>query len=133
MSNRLKATDAHPRRWISEESINGAPPQEDHGQRYEFLLVAPPGLVEAIAGVIAAEVRPSIAAREDRWQLWNIEETGARLGRSERWIRERVRRGDLPHVKLDGGALAFDPEDVRRFAASRRVPASSTARQPASE
>jgi len=36
-------------------------------------------------------------------------------------VRERVKRGDLADVRLDGGALAFDVEDLRAFAAERRV------------
>ena len=48
-------------------------------------------------------------------------EAADRLGCSTRWVRERVKRGDLADVRLDGGALAFDVEDLRAFAAERRV------------
>lgn len=47
------------------------------------------------------------------WHLLDGEEVGERLGRSGRWIRERAKRGDLPFVKLGGGALAFDLADVQ--------------------
>ena len=48
-----------------------------------------------------------------------MSEVAARLGRSTRWVRERA--GDLAFVRLDGGALAFDLEDVRCFARERRI------------
>ena len=58
-------------------------------------------------------------------------ETLRRLGRSERWIRERVKRLELPCIRLDGGALAFDVDDLRAFARARRVPASNDEEAPA--
>lgn len=87
-------------------------------------MILRPELVEAIASVIAAKLHRLLPERgsEEQWRLWNVEETSRSLGRSVRWVRERAKRGELPHVKLDGGALAFDPKDVRAFAASRRVP-----------
>ena len=55
------------------------------------------------------------------WRLLTLEEAAACLTRSTRWVRERVKAGDLAYVRLDGGAFAFDPDDVRAFARGRRV------------
>lgn len=62
-------------------------------------------------------VPPAVEA----WRLLDVQEAAARLGRSTRWVRERVRRGELARVRLDGGALAFDPDDLREFARERRI------------
>ena len=45
------------------------------------------------------------------------------LGRSERSVHTYVKDRGLPYIRLDGGALAFDPDDVRAWARARRVPA----------
>lgn len=82
----------------------------------------PDDLVEAVATAVAerlADAGNSEAATE--WRLLTLDEAAQRLTRSTRWLRERAKRGDLPHVRLDGGALAFDPDDVREFARARRV------------
>jgi len=52
-----------------------------------------------------------------------LEDVAARLARSERTVRQWVKDGLLPHVRLDGGALAFELKDIRAFAAARRVSA----------
>jgi excisionase family DNA binding protein len=54
--------------------------------------------------------------------LLDLEEAAQRLGRSKRWVRERAKTGALPHVRLDGGALAFEVDDLREFARDRRIP-----------
>jgi hypothetical protein len=43
------------------------------------------------------------------------------VGWSERWVRERVRKGKLMVVRLDGGALAFELEDLLALADTRRI------------
>jgi hypothetical protein len=79
-------------------------------------------LVERISDRVVEKLA-SIPQPDDAepWKLLNLEEAAARLGRSERWIRERVKRGDLVSVRLDGGALSFELEDLRAFAQARRV------------
>ena len=62
-------------------------------------------------------------SERDPWHLLNVEEVAARLGRSTRWVRERAKRGQLPFVRLDGGALAFELVDVQDFARERRISA----------
>lgn len=82
------------------------------------------GLIELIAERVAAKIDPPQAIPDDGledWRLWTLAETAERLTRSERWVRGKARTGELPVVRLDGGALAFDPEDVVAFARSRRV------------
>jgi excisionase family DNA binding protein len=83
-------------------------------------------LLEELAELVAErfDVSAAAAVEGEPWRLLNLEEAAARLGRSERWVRERVKRGDLPHVRLDGGALAFELDDLRAFAEARRVSAS---------
>lgn len=80
----------------------------------------PVELVEAIAEAVAARLELP-RAHSEAWRLLDVTETAAMLGRSTRWVRDRAKIGDLPWVRLDGGALAFDPDDVREFARSRRV------------
>lgn len=80
-------------------------------------------LAERVAAKLANELegrQPAPDAGEP-WRLLTLKEAAARLGRSERWLRERAKRGDVAHVRLDGGALAFDVDDLREFARARRV------------
>jgi hypothetical protein len=81
--------------------------------------------VDELAARVAARVTElggeSTAQARESWRLWNLEETSSALGRSERWVRERAKSGELAFVKLDGGALAFLPADVEAFAEARRV------------
>lgn len=82
-------------------------------------------LVEELAPRIAAELAASLPAAElaEPWRLYDLEEAAGMFGRSTRWVRERVKRGELPFVKLDGGALAFELDDLQAFAEARRVSA----------
>jgi excisionase family DNA binding protein len=83
-------------------------------------------VVEQLAPRIAAELAnglPQVEPANEPWHLLNVEEVAARVGRSTRWVRERAKRGQLPFVRLDGGALAFELEDVQAFARARRVSA----------
>ena len=87
--------------------------------------------LEAVVRVFAAELAPLVAAalseddarpREaEPWHLLDVEETAARFGRSTRWVRDRLKAGELPYVRLDGGAFAFELDDLRAFARARRV------------
>jgi hypothetical protein len=82
-------------------------------------------IADAIAPRVAELVRPetngaaSGAPAGEPWRLLDLEETAARLGRSPRWVRDH--KHAIGYVRLDGGALAFDVEDLRRFARERRV------------
>jgi hypothetical protein len=78
-------------------------------------------LAQRVAARLAESNGKQAPAEPEAWRLLDVEDVATMLGRSTRWVRERVRRGDLAHVRLDGGALAFDPEDVRAFARARRV------------
>lgn len=88
------------------------------------------GLVELLADALAPRVAAELAGAGraeplggEPWRLLDLEEAAERLGRSTRWVRERAKRGELPFVRLDGGALAFLVEDLEAFARARRVPA----------
>jgi hypothetical protein len=96
-------------------------------------LTLPVELVEALVAELADALAPRIAAEfaavgaasgpgESGWRLLTLEQAAQALTRSTRWVRERVKRGDLAHVRLDGGALAFRVEDLEAFADARRVP-----------
>ena len=88
-----------------------------------------PAAFDQLMDEVAAEITRRVLAgieqepRQDgeQWRLLDVEEVAARLGRSTRWVRDRAKSGDLPWVRLDGGALAFDLADVQAFAAARRV------------
>ncbi|SRR6266545_2538735 len=85
-------------------------------------LELPEGVVEAIAAAVAAKLASiSSPSAEAGWQLLRVEDVASRLGRSTRWVREQVKRGHLPYVRLDGGALAFELADVQTFASARRI------------
>jgi excisionase family DNA binding protein len=89
-------------------------------QLTEQLILA---LVEELAPCLAAELGAQLpqAPAAEPWHLLDVEDAAARLGRSTRWVRERAKRGELPFVRLDGGALAFEEADLRAFARARRV------------
>jgi hypothetical protein len=56
----------------------------------------------------------------------------ARLGRSTRWVRERVKAGELDWVRLDGGGFAFKLEQLQAFADARQIACEPWADPPAS-
>jgi excisionase family DNA binding protein len=84
-------------------------------------------LVDEVVDRLTERLRPLLAPvpaeQSAPWRLLTTEEAAARFGRSERWVRDRVKRGELAYVRLDGGALAFDEDDLRAFAQARRVSA----------
>jgi hypothetical protein len=71
-----------------------------------------------VAELVAEHLTPAQAA--EPWRLLTVEEAAQRLGRSTRWVRDH--KDAIGWVRLDGGAFAFDVEDLRRFARARRVP-----------
>lgn len=100
--------------------------------------IALPEILDSVLDLVVERLTPAITAdlastlseirRETlHWRLLNVEEAAARLGRSSRWVRERVKRGQLPYIKLDGGALAFELGDVQAFAEARRISAGEPA------
>jgi hypothetical protein len=91
----------------------------------ERLLV---GFTDAIAQRVAsrlAEELPPSPAVEPEWRLVDETTAAALLGRSPRWLRERRRAGALPWIKLDGRGAMYDVDDLRAFAAARRVPSAA--------
>jgi hypothetical protein len=91
-----------------------------------------PHLTEQLVAALAEELAPRLAvelaeqfpqpATQEPWHLLDLEQAAERLGRSTRWVRERVKTGALAHVRLDGGRLAFELDDLREFARERRIP-----------
>jgi len=83
-------------------------------------------MAEQLAPRIAAELAdafPEEHAEAEPWRLLDVADAAARFGRSTRWVREQAKRGQLPFVRLDGGPLAFQLEDVQAFARARRISA----------
>jgi excisionase family DNA binding protein len=90
----------------------------------QLLAAAVSALRDEIVAAVVAELEqraPAATSGEEPWRLWTLEEVCERLGRSDRTVREWVKRGLLPRERLDGGAWAFDPEDVKTFARARRI------------
>ena len=96
------------------------------------MTILAPHLTEQLVAALAEELAPRLAAElaaqlppppaAEPWHLLDLEQAADRLGRSPRWVRERAKRGDLPFVRLDGGRLAFELDDLREFARERRIP-----------
>ena len=94
-------------------------------------MTLPPNVLEELVDEIAERISARVlvglerppAAESEPWRLVDVEEVAARLGRSRRWVHGAVKERGLPFVRLDGGALAFDLDDVRAWARDRRVPA----------
>ena len=82
-------------------------------------------LVSALAPRVAAELASQmpVPAAAESWRLLNVDEAAAALGRSTRWVRQKAKDGSLPYVRLDGGSLRFEVDDLRAFAMDRRVSA----------
>ncbi len=82
--------------------------------------------VDELADALAARLEGAFRAHAhenlaEPWRLLTLAETAERLSRSEKTVRRWVREGRLPRVHLDGGAWAFDPDDLRDFTRARRV------------
>ena len=80
-------------------------------------------LLDQLADLVAVRLAPLLAAppAAESWRLLSLEQAAEALGRSSRWVRQRVKRGELPYVRLDGGGFAFEVEDLRAFARAHRV------------
>lgn len=78
-------------------------------------------LAERIAAKLEPRTEAAAGNGAGEWQLLTLPDVAGRLGRSERWVRDRVKSGDLARVRLDAGPFAFLLEDVIAFAEARRV------------
>jgi hypothetical protein len=110
------------------ENMHASPDSTRAPARDGLYLELPEELVERItdlrAGEVAARVIAALRhddARAEPWHLLDLDDAATRLGRSTRWVRDRVKAGELPYVRLDGGAFAFELDDLRSFARARRV------------
>jgi hypothetical protein len=84
-----------------------------------------PSIAAAVAGEAIQRLLAALvdAIGGEPWRLLPLAEAADRLGRSERWLRERVRRHEIAVVRLDGGALGFYLDDLIAFANERRAEA----------
>ena len=55
-------------------------------------------------------------------RLLDVAEVAARLGVTEKWVRNKVATRDITFVKA-GGLLRFRPEDIEAYIEMRRVEA----------
>jgi hypothetical protein len=76
-------------------------------------------LAPRIAAQLADNIPPAGGSAVEPWRLLTLAEAAERLGRSERWLRER--KEQVGYIRLDGGALAFRLEELQAFAAARVV------------
>jgi excisionase family DNA binding protein len=89
----------------------------------------PDEVVAAIADAVVTRLAISSPEKHvDEWRLLDISKAADRLGRSTRWVREQVKSGSLPYVRLDGGAYAFELEDLKQLAIQRRIDVRDEAR-----
>jgi excisionase family DNA binding protein len=86
-------------------------------------------LIDELADRVADRVADRLAADSARaqdgpvepWHLLDVDTVARMLGRSRRWVHGATKEKRLPHVRLDGRKLMFDPEDVRAWCRERRV------------
>lgn len=77
--------------------------------------------LRSLVDLVVAEARETSQPPVDEpWRLLTLGEAADRLGRSERWVRERVRRRELPVVRVDA-KLGFVLDDLVAFVAAHRV------------
>ncbi len=87
-----------------------------------------PELFDALVDELVAKVIEGVVAAMatvepvEPWRLLNVREVAAMLGRSPRWVHGAVKERELPYVRLDGGALMFDREQVIAWAKARSIP-----------
>lgn len=86
-------------------------------------LTIPDEELERLAVRVAELVTDRLAAPgpERPPALFSTEQAATWFGRSTRWVRERMKAGELAYVRLDGGPPRFQLEDLRRFADERRI------------
>ena len=53
-------------------------------------------------------------------QLWSAEDVARFLGASRSWVYARVASGEMPHLRLSGQMVRFDPDEVRNWARGHR-------------
>lgn len=92
--------------------------QRDDQQRSATVL---DGLVALVVDGVLDGLRAPVLVEPPAWRLLTLAEAASRLGRSERWVRDRIKAGELPYVRLDGGAFAFELDDLQTFARVRRI------------
>lgn len=86
------------------------------------------GFVDQVAQAVAERVRAELEAADpvverEPWRLLSVDEVAERLGRSRRWVHQAVKERGLPFVRLDGGSLGFELEQVQAWVRARQVPA----------
>jgi predicted DNA-binding transcriptional regulator AlpA len=82
-------------------------------------------LVERVASVTSEKVVAALSEIEQRaepWRLLSLDDVCERLGRSRRTVFGYVKYKGLPTIRLDDGALRFDPDDLREWCRGRRIP-----------
>jgi predicted DNA-binding transcriptional regulator AlpA len=95
-------------------------------------VTVPPNALDSLVELVAERVAERVlvelrnvtpAPLAEPWRLLDVDEVAAMLGRSPRSVHTFAKERGLAFIRLDGGALAFDPDDVQAWARARRVPA----------
>jgi excisionase family DNA binding protein len=67
-----------------------------------------------------AQPAPDVVQRErSTAAMWTAEDVAAHLKVSLSWVRHRVAANKLPHHRIGGWIIRFDPAEIRAWATSR--------------
>jgi len=66
------------------------------------------------------ERRGIVRRRHEANGMWTAEDVAAYLNVSVSWVRHRVAANKLPHHRVGGWIVRFDPAEIRAWASSRR-------------
>ena len=89
-------------------------------------------IVDEIGAAVTAALRtelPVPGTSAEPWKLAHCERRIDGAGQVGQVGAERAKAGELPWVRLDGGPLAFLPDDVEAFARARRLPKTHAGRR----
>jgi excisionase family DNA binding protein len=73
-------------------------------------------LASRVAARLVAQLRLDHEPGGQAWELLTVDQAAEVLKRSRRWIYDAVRRRGLPYVRLDGGGICFQRDDLRAWA-----------------
>ena len=73
------------------------------------------------ASTTMAPLAPDVVQRERSIAaMWTAEDVAAHLKVSVSWVRHRVAANRLPHHRIGGWIIRFDPAEIRAWATSRK-------------
>jgi excisionase family DNA binding protein len=60
-----------------------------------------------------------VQRKESPAEMWTAEDVAAHLKVSVSWVRHRVAANKLPHHRIGGWIVRFDPAEIRAWATTR--------------